>query len=173
VIAESLRQRREAICIAHMTSENAHDFRRCIGAFKHPRYEVVPTNEIYDGDAEVDRLLTENKLAFPDFHFDLERLHHADEAILVEGTFQGTQHGEWRGLPATGRKVEVPMLIIFRFEGEAMICERVFFNLGTVLQQLGIARDPNSIGGKIAALLNHPLTFSRAVVRNFVPRRNR
>jgi hypothetical protein len=65
------------------------------------------------------------------------------------------------------------MLIIFRFEGEAMICERVFFNLGTVLQQLGIARDPNSIGGKIAALLNHPLTFSRAVVRNFVPRRNR
>ncbi len=166
---ESLRKKREQICIAHMTLENEHDFASCIGAFKHPRYEVVPTNEIYDGGAEVAKLLAENQIAFPDFQFDIERMHHADEAIVVEGTFRGTHEGTWRGLPATGRKVEVPMVIIFRFEGEGMVCERVFFNLGTALQQLGIARDPNSTAGKISTLINHPLTFSRALLRKLLP----
>jgi steroid delta-isomerase-like uncharacterized protein len=148
-----------------MTAENAHTFDTAIGFFARPRYEVVATGEVYDGTAELGRLMHENVTAFPDFQYDPERLHHADDAIVVEGTFRGTQLGTWRGLPATGRKVEFPMLIVFPFEGEAMMGERIFFDLNTALRQLGVARDPNSVGGKITTVLNHPVTIGRALLR--------
>jgi steroid delta-isomerase-like uncharacterized protein len=162
---EALRTKREALCIGHMDAENAHDFDLCVGLFDHPRYEVVPTGEVYDGSEALHRLMQENVTAFPDFRFDVERLHHADEAIVVEGTFKGTHQGTWRGLPATGRRVEFPMIIVFRFDGEAMLGERLFFDLGTALRQLGVARDPNTTAGRITTLLNHPVTIGRALVR--------
>jgi steroid delta-isomerase-like uncharacterized protein len=164
-IDETLRKKREEICVGHMTAENAHEFDHAIGFFERPRYEVVATGEVYDGISELGRLMQENVTAFPDFRYDFERLHHADDAIVVEGTFSGTHQGTWRGLPATGRKVRFPMLIVFPFEGEAMMGERLFFDLNTALRQLGVARDPNTVSGKIATVLNHPITIGRALLR--------
>lgn len=153
-----------------MTAENAHAFARCIQAFRHPRYELVPTGEIYDGGAEVAKLLEENKTAFPDFHFSVEQLHHADSCVIVEGVFRGTHLGSWRGLPATGRKVDLPMLVLFRFENDGMMGERIFFDLNTLLRQLGIARDPDSIA-EISIILNHPITIGLALWRHVRPER--
>ena len=170
-IDEALRKRREEICVGHMTAENAHEFDAAIGFFARPRYEIVATGEVYDGRSELDRLMQENVTAFPDSHYDVESLHQADDAIVVEGTFRGTQEGMWRGLPATGRAVEFPMLIVFPFEGEAMMGERIFFDLNTALRQLGVARDPNSVAGKIMTLVNHPITIGRALLRKLRRRR--
>jgi steroid delta-isomerase-like uncharacterized protein len=165
VLDEALKKAREDVCVAHMVAENAHEFDDAIGLFAHPCYEIVATGEVYDGPAELNRLMLENVTAFPDFNYDFERMHHADDAIVVEGTFSGTHEGTWRGLPATGRKVEFPMLIVFRFEGEAMMGERIFFDLNTALRQLGVARDPNSTSGKVTTLVNHPVTIVRALLR--------
>ena len=151
-----------------MTDENAHAFDRCIAAFEHPRYEIVPTGEVYDGTQRVHALMLENKTAFPDFYFAVEQIHDAEDAVIVEGTFKGTHNGTWRGLPATRRKVLLPMAIIFRFNGAGMISERVFFDLGTVLRQLGVAYDPNSAMGKISTAVNHPVTLIGALLRNLL-----
>jgi predicted ester cyclase len=156
-----------------MTQENAHSFDKAIAAFAHASYELVPTGEVYDGAERVHELLTENLTGFPDFSYRPEQMHYADDAIIVEGTFTGTQDGPWRGLPPTGRKVAFPMLIIFRFAGEAMMGERIFFDLLTVFEQLGVARDPNSLGGKIAIAVGHPLTLGRAVLRSLIRRARR
>jgi predicted ester cyclase len=164
-ISETLRKQREEICLAHMADENAHAFEQCIAAFEHPRYEIVPTSEVYDGSSRVHELMFENKRGFPDFHFDVEQMHSADSAVIVEGTFRGTHGGIWRGLLATGRSVALPMVIIFRFNGSGMVCERVFFDLGTALRQLGVSHDPNSTIGKIAIALNHPFVLGRAFLR--------
>jgi steroid delta-isomerase-like uncharacterized protein len=152
-----------------MTAENAHAFDDAIGFFHRPRYEVVPTGEVYDGADRLGDLMQENVTAFPDFRFDVAELHHADEAIIVEGTFRGTHLGTWRGLPATGRAVEFPMLIVFPFDEDRMLGERLFFDLGTALQQLGVARDPSTMSGKIATALNHPMTIGRALLRGRSP----
>jgi steroid delta-isomerase-like uncharacterized protein len=168
---EVLRNRREEICVGHMTAENAHQFDSAIGFFARARYEIVATGEVYDGTSELGGLMHENVTAFPDFNYEFERLHHADDAIVVEGTFRGTHEGTWRGLPATGRKVEFSMLIVFRFEGEAMMGERIFFDINTALRQLGVARDPNSTSGKITTALNHPVTIGRALLRSLRRRR--
>jgi steroid delta-isomerase-like uncharacterized protein len=164
-IDEALRKRREERCVGHMTAENAHAFDEAIGFFHRPRYEIVPTGEVFDGADRLGDLMQENVTAFPDFRFDVGHLHHADEAIVVEGTFHGTHLGPWRGLPATGRRVAFPMLIVFPFDEDRMLGERLFFDLATALRQLGVARDPNTTSGKIATALNHPVTIGRALLR--------
>jgi steroid delta-isomerase-like uncharacterized protein len=164
-------QRRLAIVLEHMRYENAHDFDRCIAVFGHPRYEIVATGEVHDGTDGVAGLLEQNRTAFPDFHFEPSRVAPAGDAVLVEGTFTGTQTGLWRGLPATGRSVRVQMAIVFEFAGDALICERAYFDLGTALRQLGVARDPLSLSGRLATLVNHPITIVRALLRGLFHRR--
>jgi steroid delta-isomerase-like uncharacterized protein len=163
-MTSDLRQLREATVLEHMEAENAHDFARCIAAFSHPRYEIVATGEVWDGHSGVNTLLNDNKKGFPNFRFQPETMHHADDAVIVEGRFTGTHDGNWRGLPATGRKVDFPLIIVFQFEQERMVCERTYFDIGTPLRQLGVARDPNSRGGKIATALNHPLVVGKALI---------
>jgi hypothetical protein len=52
---------------------------------------------------------------------------------------------------------------IFVFDDDRLVCERVYFDSGTILRQLGIARDPLSVSGRITTVLNHPVTIGRAV----------
>ena len=168
-----LRALREATVREHMSAENDHEFDRCIAAFGHPRYEIMATGEVWDGSDGVKTFLLENKEAFPDFAFEPEDWHHAENAVVVEGRFRGTHDGSWRGLPATGRKIDFPLIIVFKFEDEKLVCERTYFDIGTPLQQLGVARDPNSLGARIATPLNHPVTLSRALARHVRERRRR
>ncbi len=161
----SRREIREAIVMEHMTAENAHELERCIDAFAHPRYEIVATGEVWDGHDGVNTLLLQNVTAFPDFKFHPSSIDHGEEAVYVEGRFTGTHLGDWRGLPPTGRRIDFPLIIVFAFDGERMVCERTYFDLGTILRQLGVARDPNSLGGRIGTMLNHPCVVGRALLR--------
>lgn len=90
--------------------------------------------------------------------------------MLVEGRFTGTQRGTWRGLPPTGRGVDFPMAVLFDFEGERMVCERLYFDLNTPLQQLGVADDPNGLRGKLTIALTHPLVITKAFIRGMFSR---
>ena len=78
----------------------------------------------------------------------------------------GTHLGNYRGLPPTGRSFEMRFCAIFVFEDDQLVCERVYFDAATVLRQLGIAHDPLTLRGRIATVLNHPLTIGQALVRN-------
>ena len=161
---------RVAIVNEHMRLENAYEFDACAGTFHHARYEVVPTDEVYDGLEAVGGFLEQNRKAFPDFVFSPTRVSGGADAVLVEGRFTGTQQGTWRGLPPTGRKVDFAMALVFEFDGDRMVNERVYFNLGSPLQQLGVADDPNSPRGKLTLVLTHPLVIMKAAVRGVFSR---
>jgi hypothetical protein len=45
-----LRERREALVREHMESENRHDFDATLATFQHPRYELIATGDVYDGE---------------------------------------------------------------------------------------------------------------------------
>jgi hypothetical protein len=62
-----LRARREAVVREHMESENAHDFDTTIATFGHPRYELVATGDVYDGEVAARAYFAETRRAF---HFD-------------------------------------------------------------------------------------------------------
>lgn len=163
--SEELRRKREEIVVEHMESENRHEFDVTMDTFSHPRYELIGTGDVFDGAEEVDAYFEETRTAFPDQRNELIAMHHADGAVLVEAMLYGTHDGPYRGLPPTGRKFEMRFLAVFVFEQDRLICERVYFDQATVLRQLGIARDPLSVAGKVGTVLSHPLTVGRALVR--------
>jgi steroid delta-isomerase-like uncharacterized protein len=160
-----LRTAREATVREHMESENRHDFETTMSTFAHPRYELIPTGDVYDGAEEVARYFEETRTAFPDQRNELVAMHHADDAVLVEFDLKGTHEGPYRGLPPTGRAFTCRMLAIFLFEEDRLVGERVYFDSATILRQLGIAHDPLTLKGRMATVLNHPVTVGRAVMR--------
>jgi steroid delta-isomerase-like uncharacterized protein len=129
-----------------------------------PATRSSPRGEIFDGASEVQSFYDENYGAFPDFSVTIEHTHHAEESVAAEGTITGTHLGAYRGLPPTGRSVRWPYCAAFVFEQDRLLSERFYFDLGTLLRQLGVGRDPNSIGGKIEMTLAHPVTFARALL---------
>jgi len=161
----TIRERREAIVREHVEAENRHDGGATLATFGHPRYEIIATGEVFDGAAEVQSFYDENYGAFPDFTVTIEHIHHSDDSVVGEATITGTHLGAYRGLPATARRVRWPICAVFVFEGDRLTSERVYFDLGTLLRQLGVARDPNSIGGKIEMIVGHPVTMGRALLR--------
>ena len=163
-------KQREQLVRDHVRYENDGDYEAALATFKHPRYEYVATDEVYDGSDEVMAHWRELHRAFPDQQIEILSIHASDETVLMEAIARGIHTGPYRGLPPTGRPFEQQFLAIFVFEGDGLVCERVYYDTATVLQQLGIARDPVSMGGRLEALASHPLTISRGLVRRVIGR---
>lgn len=132
----SLRERRERIVREHIAAENAHDIDRTLATFHRPRYEVAPFGAPNIGTESVHEMLTGLFEAFPDFHVDVVHLHHADTAVIVEFLMTGTQRGPFAGIPAGGQRVSLPIVGIFDFENDRLMCERVYFDMATLARQM-------------------------------------
>jgi steroid delta-isomerase-like uncharacterized protein len=166
----AIRDKREAIVLEHMESENRHEFDVTIDTFDHPRYELIATGDVHDGPQEVAAYFEETRRAFPDQRNELIALHHSDDAVIVEAMLYGTHEGPLRGLPPPGREFEMRFCALFLFDEDRLVCERVYFDAGTILRQLGIAHDPLTLRGRVATLFNHPLTIGQAVIRQLTSR---
>jgi steroid delta-isomerase-like uncharacterized protein len=165
------REKRERIVREHMESENRKDFEATLSTFPHPRYELVATGDVYDGRDAVLAYYAQTRGAFPDQKNRIVSLRHADDAVIVEFELTGTHLGNYRGLPPTGRHYTCPMVAVFVFEEDRLVCERVYFDASTLLRQLGIAHNPLSLKGRVATLLNHPLVIGGAFLRQLFRRR--
>jgi steroid delta-isomerase-like uncharacterized protein len=135
-VSGDLRAAREAIVREHMESENRHEFDVTLGTFEHPRYEIVPTGDVYDGPDEVMQYFHDSRTAFPDQRNELIALHHADDGVIAEFWLKGTHEGELRGMPPTGKEFTCRCAAFFLFEGERLVCERVYFDAMTILGQI-------------------------------------
>lgn len=166
----ALQARREAIVREHMRSENDHQFDITMSTFRHPRYEIIATGEVHDGEEAVRRYFAETRTAFPDQRNELTALHHAGDGVIVEFDLLGTHLGPLRGLPPTGREFRCRMAAFFMFDGDGLVCERVYFDSATILRQLGVAHDPASVAGRLTTLATHPLTIGRALLRRVTAR---
>ena len=165
-----IREKREQIVREHMESENRHEFDVTMSTFDHPRYELIGTGDVYDGESEVWGYFEETRAAFPDQTNEPIAFHHADDAVIVEFWLRGTHRGSLRGLPATGRSFECRMTAFFLFEEDRLIGERVYFDMATILRQLGVAHDPASLAGRVTTILSHPVTVGRALGRRLTRR---
>jgi predicted ester cyclase len=123
---------------AHLKAEAVdHDVAGVVASFRHPRYEVPALKAIADGTQAVEGLGGYLLTAFPDFFLEQISLYHAEDAVIVECRFGGTHRGIWNGIQPTGNLMEVPAALIFVFEGEDLVCEKVYFDHATILRQLG------------------------------------
>ena len=136
MISDELRRQREDLVRRHMESENVHDFDTTLATFTHPRYEIIPTDRVFDGPDEVREYFRESRTAFPDQRNELIALYHADDAVIVEIWLLGTHKGPLMGIEPTGRSFRCRVTAFFIFEGANLVCERVYFDAGTILRQL-------------------------------------
>ena len=166
-----LRRTREAILAAHAAAESAHDLDAVIATFHRPRYEIVPTGEVFDGEDAVRRYHGENFAGIPDLTVEPIAAHHGEDAVAEEAWVSGTHLGTYHGLPPTGRYLRVRVCGIYVFERDQLVCERVYYDLLTVLRGLGIARDPDSLAGQLTALASHPVHLGRTFARELRRRR--
>jgi hypothetical protein len=105
--------------------------------------------------------------ALPGLKLDVQRRHAAIDAVVLEVIVRGQHLGPWRGLPPTGRQVELPLCGIFTFDGEDRLAgERAYYDRATtLLRQLGIFHEPETVLGRIATIAVHPYTMARVLAR--------
>jgi steroid delta-isomerase-like uncharacterized protein len=158
---------RIAIVEQHVRLENAHDLEGVLETFgESARYDDEPWNEHFDGRDGVRAFYTELMRAVPDLEIEIRRRHVADEVIVLEVMIRGTHLGAWRGLPATGRRIEFPLCGLYTFDGNDRLAgEKIYYDRGTVLRQLGVFHEPRSVLGQITIAATHPVTIARALAR--------
>ena len=128
------RDRRIARLREHMESENEQDFDRTMATFSHPRYELVPTGEVYDGEEEVMAYYLRGRSVITDQRNEEIAIHVADDTVILEFWLRGTHLG---GENPTGNSFEARMCAVFDFDDDDMItCERVYFDQSTIMNQL-------------------------------------
>ena len=137
---KDLRERREAIVREHVDAENRQDVEATIATFASPRYEV--NGEPVEGEAAVRELLQGLMDGFPDFHAEIGKLHHSEEVVFGEARITGTHNGEFAGIPPTGKPIAVAMAAMFEFDGDRLLCEKVYYDIATILRQIGILPEP-------------------------------
>ncbi len=162
--------KRIAIVEQHVRLENAHDLEGVLATFgDRARYDDEPWGEHYSGRDGVRQFYEQLMKALPDLEIEVQRRHVSEDAIVLEVIIRGTHLGGWRGLPATGRRVEFPLCGVYTFEAtDRLAGEKIYYDRGTVLRQLGVFHEPPSVLGQIGILVTHPITIARTVVRKLV-----
>jgi steroid delta-isomerase-like uncharacterized protein len=161
------RRSRIAAVEKHIRLENQHDLEGVLATFGDAaRYDDEAWSEHYQGREGVREFYQRLMTALPDLEIEVRQQYVAEEAILVEVLIRGTHRGEWKGLPATGRRVEIPLCGVYTFDAQDRLAgERIYYDRATVLRQLGVFHEPVSLLGQFCTLLTHPATIARAYLR--------
>jgi len=164
---EDTRLARIAIVEQHVRLENEHDLEGVLRTFGDTaRYDDEAWGEHYQGGDGVRLFYGQLMRALPDLEIEVQRRHVTDDAVVLEVMIRGTQLGEWRGLPATGRRVELPLCGVYTFDSQDRLAgEKIYYDRGTVLRQLGVFHEPQSLLGRVCILATHPATMARALAR--------
>jgi steroid delta-isomerase-like uncharacterized protein len=76
--------------------------------------------------------------AFPDMRLDVEDLIAAGDKAVARVIATATHQGEFMGVPATARRVEMQLIDIMRFDDDGLVCDHWgVADLLSLMQQLG------------------------------------
>ena len=154
---EQLKAFREKLVLDHFADESSQHFDEVLATFPHPHYELMPTGEVFDGIDEVRAYYAKTRTAFPDQRHEIIQLRHTDDAVNVEFWLLGTHRGPLNGMPPTGNTFRCQMNAFFIFEGERLVCERIYFDSLTMLKQLLVGVPAAALPQILAGLLAQPV----------------
>ena len=160
-------EKRMAVVEEHVRCENRHDLEAVMATFgADARYDDEPWVDRRAGRDAVRSYYAELLRALPDLAIEVKQRHASAESVVLEVIIRGTHRGPWRGLPATGRRVEFPLCGVFGFDADDRLAsERIYYDRGLVLGQLGLFHEPSRGLGRVATALSHPITIARAYLR--------
>lgn len=112
-----------------MEAENRQDFDAVMATFKHPRYELMASGRVHDGEAEVREYFARSRTTFPDQRNENAVLRVAGDVVVSEFDLLGTHH-------ETGKSFRSRMIALFFFEDDGIVCERVYFDRLNIATQV-------------------------------------
>ena len=130
----------------HVDAENAHDRERVVATYVEsaPVFDDVPTGRQYTGEGIIDnyRNLWDG---FPGLVRRIDRWTFGVDSCAIELTLTGTHDGAYRGIPPTGRKLELRIMAHFSFDADGRIKqETAYYDSLTFMRQLGPSRETAS-----------------------------
>lgn len=76
--------------------------------------------------------------AFPDFHATVEDMISEGDRVVTRLTMHGTHKGEFMGIPATGKEINVPVIDIIRLSRGKAVERWGVEDIMGMMQQLGV-----------------------------------
>lgn len=74
--------------------------------------------------------------AFPDTHYHIDHLLVVGNSVVVECTVTGTQKGDFAGVAASNRRLELPVAFSIEFSGDLVEEWRTYLDTGSLIRQL-------------------------------------
>jgi steroid delta-isomerase-like uncharacterized protein len=137
--AKSTSSERKSVRLAlvqqHVRLENDHNLEGVLNTFGEvAKYRDEAWGDSCPGRDGVRSYYDQLLAALPDLEIQVVQQHVTDDNVLLEALISGTHLGPWRGLPATGRRVEVPLCAVYTFDGaDRLAGERIYYDRATVL----------------------------------------
>ncbi len=105
-------------------------------------YDEVATHRKVLGQEPAIALWQGWATAFPDSKATIDGTHVAGERVILEltwrGTHQGALHTTKGPIPPTGKRIEMRSCVICELAGDKTRVQRQYFDMGTMLQQIGL-----------------------------------
>jgi steroid delta-isomerase-like uncharacterized protein len=82
--------------------------------------------------------------AFPHYQLAIEDMIAEENKVVVRATFKGTHMGDLTGIPATGKEVVLPIIVIYKIADGKIDEHWLIMNQLDMMQQLGVfpAKEP-------------------------------
>jgi steroid delta-isomerase-like uncharacterized protein len=107
---------------------------------------MIPTGQKFSGKEGLRQYSQGWASAFPDAQIQETNLIAGDDGAVIEFVGRGKHTGPLSGpagdIPPTGRDVELPCCEIYRIEDGKMIGGAIYFDMATLLGQLGLMPQP-------------------------------
>lgn len=114
---------------------------QCVPSFVVIRGVADPPPQGLSGVKELIRTF---RTGFPDLHITVEEQIAEGDKVASRVTVRGTHQGEFMGLPATGKRVNISGTSIWRVIDGQLVDESVNWDTMGMMQQLGVIPAPNS-----------------------------
>jgi steroid delta-isomerase-like uncharacterized protein len=137
---------RQAVVRRHLEAENAFRLEETLETLTPDCvFEDMPLGERVSGQTAAAAYYQRWWRAFPDLTWVPQRRAFTDEGIVSELIARGTHKGDFFGLAPTGRAIALPVTIFVSFADGRMSGERLYYDLVTLLGQLGVRAIPPAL----------------------------
>jgi|SRR5215831_6918829 len=129
----------------HLAAESSQNLPALLDGMTDDCFNLVMCDPVrlYSGPEAVARRYQGLWSALPDLNVRLRRVLTVEADLAVtEHTLSGTHLGSLFGVPPTGQRVEVDTVVVWEFRGNQIKGETVYFDLATMLRQVGYLRLP-------------------------------
>ncbi|HEY5638984.1 MAG TPA: ester cyclase [Dehalococcoidia bacterium] len=137
------RDRMRAVLTEHVEAENDRDEARVMATYSRsgPVFEDAASGRRYSGGDIVGENYRHLWDGFPELRREITRWTFGEDSAVIELTLRGVHDGPYRGIPATGRRIELHIIAHFQFDDEGRIAqETAYYDTLTFMRQLGLAR---------------------------------